>query len=241
MRTFLKSLSQFEVKLSLDRESFLKKANLTKAEKVYLTDHLASLEITHRFTFNENEEMMLFCIEILRIDDQYTEERVVRTIASALPYACIVAVKSGYSVGLWLPEKKDNTRNGGRSVITHCNHSPRFSLVKENSVHVRMRTALNTAILHRGSVFEASVSLRVAFYDAFECLRKVFVDEDYRFEESDLENWKELACYKKTEFGYAVVGPIEREVMYEILNDEDRLADSVFDGDMGDDIEDYYD
>ena len=160
---------EFRVNKRLDKEFFLKNANLTPAEYRDVEKYLKKIEITYDIQFSDKSELLLLDTEVEYMKDTRTLGNISKCIAAAIPQTVIIIAHEKEYARFVAFERKENQFNSKRTRIMRYVCSPFFDI---SNVEVKAARLL---------VFSYDIADR--FQSAEACNRTAFFA---------IEGWKAL-------------------------------------------------
>ncbi len=146
MKEYLSKLNKYSVDINLNLDTFLRKANLTEKEKEYLAEHIGSIKLLYRIPFENKQEILFYQAVLSKWDSEYVERNVAKSIASSMPYDCIVGLQNGKATKYFTFNRSANTQNERRSVISDCVWSLPVVPERGNDYDQMIESALETAL-----------------------------------------------------------------------------------------------
>ncbi len=125
--------TQYKVCRQIGKEDFLRLGNLTEKERCLLSDSLECVWILYDLMLPDRSEMMVLSAELSGqpgVKKQAGD--IARTIASALPYKCVLLLERKDKARLYTFEQRENGLNTGRSYIERMRSTKTFSVGESN-------------------------------------------------------------------------------------------------------------
>ena len=211
MKDYLYKLKQYEVNIRFDRVAFFANANLTASERKYLESHIGEVSLCYKAVLKNNQEMLVFLVELSNWDNEYAESSTAQMFASTLPYNCIVALRNGKAVRFWVFDRRDNIRNPNRSVIDGAYYSPIVLFDRNGTVERSISESICNSLIYGNNSAEVVNQIKCSFEK----------EHKQHQEEHALSLAKEGLIWVDPVFGDAlVVHNDEYEVLNEIYGDE---------------------
>lgn len=140
LRELLAFPKRFEVNKGMNKEKFLKHANLTVREANFLKAYMKDFDILYDIAFPNQSEMLVLYTEALRpdTDNEYFMRTYVTFVAQSFPYDCLIVVNFCGLLKLYILDERRNKLNMSRSVIEQWNAS--------ESIHFTPYTSSDTPI-----------------------------------------------------------------------------------------------
>lgn len=117
MQELLQFPQEYEIHTKLTVEKYLEKANLTPKVRAFLKEHLIDIQIPYCIRFADKSEVHVYHVQVKNNQTIYDEKSVVRNIAQATPYDCMIVWQCARAVRFYLFLCHPNSRNSGRSVV----------------------------------------------------------------------------------------------------------------------------
>lgn len=150
MWEFLGFPEEYRVAKNLNKELFLKHANMTSAEERRLECYLNRIQLLYDIRYSDNSEMVVVhtTANLPEFRNKYFLQNFIRGIAQSFPYHCLIVLQYRSAVKLLLPITRKNEKNDCRMVVEQVIATPlipidRFSIDKR--VLEEMRECINQA------------------------------------------------------------------------------------------------
>lgn len=195
MWDFLGFPEEYQVKKKLDRDKFLRSANLTECEQRKLGLNLERINLLYDIRFPDSSEMMVLeTTENIRLGRiGYRLKEYVRGIAQSFPYYCLVIIRYMNSVKILLPIERKNKTDDRRMYVEHMIATGLIRTDCENYDATLILSAMRESIAQSHSAAELCLRWSWDIQKAFgkEFSRVSANDETYRYEREtlDKENW----------------------------------------------------
>ena len=118
MFDYLDFPEKYRIQKSIDKDTFLKKANLTEVEKEQLSKNLIRIELCYDLKFPDKSETVVVQVSLKSLHGRFTAPNVARIVGSSFPYDTLIFLRCNQYVRIAILQTKENTLNPGRKVIT---------------------------------------------------------------------------------------------------------------------------
>ena len=121
---------QFRANKRIDKQKFLKAANLTQKERETLAQSVVQVTVQYALQFRDGSELLILLVEIDRWLRKYELFEIARVIASSFPYRCLITLQQGNSARIVWQETRANKTNSNRSVSEKMRGTRLFDYTK---------------------------------------------------------------------------------------------------------------
>lgn len=122
--------SRFFINKSIEKNSFVQKANLSKAEKRELDKQLLSVTILYDFLFDDKSEAFIIEVKTKILYRKDSMATIAKAIASSIPYYTLVLVKYENYMRIVFFNTKINSKEESRRVVLNYTSSDIINLNK---------------------------------------------------------------------------------------------------------------
>ena len=158
---------EYKVDKTIDKESFIKKANLTPAERKEVEEYLSSVKILYDVWFSDKSELVFLEISVKYLRDNYTVRHLASCVASCVPHMVLLFVHCPMGTQIIAFQGRPNMNNDYRTRVLRFVCSPYFHI--NNSGYKAL------------CMFEKLRNLSTDFNSANKCNQVIF---------RDIESWK---------------------------------------------------
>lgn len=125
--------SRYFVNKSIEKNSFIQKANLSKAEKRELDKQLLSVKILYDLLFDDKSEAFIIEVNTKILYRKDSMATIAKAIASSIPYYTLVLVKYENYMRIVFFNTKINSKDESRKVVLNYTSSHIMNLYKLNA------------------------------------------------------------------------------------------------------------
>ena len=194
---------KYKVNKIIDKQSFIKKANLTPAERKKVESFLSSIKILYDVNFSDSSELIFLELSIKYMMDKFTVRHIARCIAASIPHKVILFAHCPKGTQLIVFQGKSNKFNSFRTSIISFICSPYFDY--RNPGYITK------------SIFEELSNISNDYHSADDCNQAVF-----RF----VLNWREGEFYNEEQRDKVAEELIHRNEILRIMDNNEYDVDS---------------